>query len=153
MKPIFHEPRGEEAERRFLEYAQKRTSKTPSWFNGVRRSSIKFDVKGVDICASIKRPDDEKPMTVPIQIKSSEGGKRAYYQSHPDARAVRVPVLVITDTMTSEEIRKKLYRTLKPFLTCPRDHFKHYLEGLGKSRLSKRGQAIKAHIKKTRQKS
>jgi|CXWL01.1.fsa_nt_gi hypothetical protein len=112
-----------------------------------------FDAKGVDICASIKRTDDRKVMTVPVQIKSSDGGRRSYYQSHPDAKEVRVPVLVVDDTMTADQIRTELYRALKPFLSVPRDHFKSYLSGLGKRGLSARGNQIKAHIKKTRQKS
>lgn len=152
MKPIFNEPHGEQTERRFLESARKRTTQTPKWFVDIRYAGPKFDVKGVDMLASIQRPDDPKPMTVPVQIKSSTGGKHSYYQSHPDAKEVKVPVLVVEDTKTADQIRAELYIALEPFLHVRRDHFKSYLSGLGKQSLSARGRKIKAHIKRTRKK-
>lgn len=150
MKPIFWNARGDETERRFLEATSKRST-TPKWFRGVRRTSPSFDAKGIDVQARIKRPDSARVMTIPIQIKSSESGKRSFYENHPEAKQAGVPVLVVTDAMTPHLIREALYDTLKPFLAVEREHFKKYLDGLGRTRLSKRGQKIKEHIARSRE--
>ncbi|HYD93640.1 MAG TPA: hypothetical protein VEB18_04295 [Candidatus Paceibacterota bacterium] len=148
--PIFASKQGEETERRFFDAARVRTRRTPSWFLGVRRASPQFDTVGLDALASIQRPDDPKPMSVPIQVKSSKGGKRHYYREHADAKRVKVPVLVVTKTMSPDDIRKQLYAALKPFMKVRRKHFTDYFKSLARRRLGKRGLLIKKHIKKQR---
>lgn len=146
-------PKGDEAEERFLRIAKTRTRATPSWYVDTKRASPMFDMKGLDMIARIRRDDDKKPMSVPIQVKSSSRGRRAYYAVHPEAKEVGVIIMVVHDGLSDDEIRSRLYRHLRPFLSVRRDHFKKYLHRLGRSRVSDRGRAIRDMIAESRKKS
>lgn len=146
MGPIYDDDRGYKTEERFLQAVKERNSDTPSWFRGVRRAGPKFDIKGIDFSAKIKRHDDEKYMSVPVQIKSSKSGRNSYYEKHPEAKAVGVIVLVVHDGMKAGEIRQRLYGALEPFLHVPRDHFKAFFDGAHESKMSRRGRALRKHI-------
>lgn len=146
MGPIYDDDRGYKTEERFLQAVKERTEDTPRWFRGVRRAGPKFDIKGIDFSAKIKRHDDEKYMSVPVQIKSSKAGRTSYFEKHKDAKAVGVVVLVIHDAMTAKEIRNALYNALVPFLRVPRDHFKAFFDSAHESKMSRRGRALRKHI-------
>jgi hypothetical protein len=147
---LFGTDRGDRSEERFLSAARKRTSATPKWFRGVRRGSVKFDVNGVDMIAKIKRRDDWKVMSVPIQVKSSSGGKRRFYAERPEAKRLGIPVIVVTDDATPDSLRAELYEALRPFLSAQRDHFKRYFTGIGRGKLSSSGKRISDMLTKKR---
>lgn len=106
--------RGANAERRFLEVCSIRTSFTPDWFLGVRRTSPYMDARGVDAYGFVKNPHKHKERTqVLIQIKSSRKRAEEYLQKLRISDAVAgVKVIVVNESMSDDEIRRNIYRIL-----------------------------------------
>lgn len=99
-------------EKKFFAALPKKAESNPEWFGRVRRASKAMDKRGVDAIATIKSHKGSW-CVVPIQIKSSEIGKSYFFQHRTLHETARVPVIVIEEHMTVEEIRKRTFFYLK----------------------------------------
>lgn len=106
--------KGLDTERRFFEAHSAKTEETPSWLFRIKAATPVMDLRGIDAVALVRTIKEHATTRVPIQIKSSEGGRWHYQQEMPVLQAEYVRVIVVTPDMDAEAIRKATYELLQP---------------------------------------
>jgi hypothetical protein len=103
---------GEMTESRFFAALSDRTAETPDWFIGITKTRKFMDRRGIDAFAFVGYKEGERRLRVPIQIKSSWGGARAYRERHLLCSEHGVVVIVINPRKTDEQLRRYVYNEL-----------------------------------------
>lgn len=133
-----YEAAGIANERRFKEALDRHDPHEPAWFCGLDEANALLDMRGVDFIAWVKYPRRREPMPVPIQLKSSEGGKERYLEKHPAAAAAKVVIFVMKHRDKQSAIRSRLFETLKAVREAG-VVYEWYLERLRTHRINKKG--------------
>ena len=139
---------GAENEARFLILANSRGPLRPAWFRGIIRASPSIDARGVDMLAKIVLDDNPKIVHVPVELKSSDGGKVHYFEKHPWAAAKKVVVIVIgqrTDVQLLEHFYAMLGR-----VHAEGRRYSGFYQWLLSQPLGSNGPAYKKHIRQSR---
>jgi hypothetical protein len=149
-KTIFFEtPKGEANEDKYFHALNEKTKNTPAWFYGIERGTEIHDVHGVDFIVKIwVKGHPQKPMSVPIQIKSSEVGKHEYERKHKRFMKVGGIVYMIRKGVTHDTIRSENYALLEYLTEGPRDRFRDFFEETMTKRLDEKGVALMRFIRK-----
>jgi len=106
---IFENPEGIRREVRLFEALSILTQSTPQWFRKAERAVTSLDKRGIDGFVRINIGD--RKLRVALQVKSSEGGRRIFYEEHPDRRSL-IPVVIVNDDDDNERLREKTYRAI-----------------------------------------
>ena len=104
--------KGEQSEHRFLSAVQIRHPETPHWLVCIEKADIDLDLRGVDAIAHVLYRGEEWAERIPIQVKSSWGGKRHHIAKHAEHGAQRVLYMIIHDHLNERDIQKILYAEL-----------------------------------------
>lgn len=103
---------GAETERRFWRAVQIQRANEPKWFAGILIASAVLDFRGVDYIALVQYPGSNRPVMVPVQLKSSGRQANAYLEKNPGAEKAGVCVILVKAADGADTIRAKLFTEL-----------------------------------------
>ena len=103
---------GAESEERFITVCKKKTAYTPHWMGRIKRAGIGWDMRGVDAFAYFVPIEDPKRVKVPIQIKSSNTGRKLFKIEKSPFTVENVVVIVVNSRKSDDSIRQQLYSEL-----------------------------------------
>ena len=95
--------KGKEAELRFLKVINTNFLNKPYWLKRVEKAPKQYDLRGVDMLALVQLSDTEE-VILPLQIKSSLQGLKAFKSDHSAYVAKMVPVVVVNNWCNDENI-------------------------------------------------
>ena len=104
---------GAHTESRFFNALSKRTPETPAWFVRVSKTTKFFDKRGIDAFVQVHIEGQRSLRRIPIQIKTSIGGKEEYFAKHPLCYLYNVVVVVVEPHLTFDQIRTRTYRLVE----------------------------------------
>ena len=93
---------------RILETAENR----PGWLVKVRRANPRLDAAGVDAVCWVARIRDGRKVAVPVQVKSSYLAMEEYFKESLPRWLNRVPVVVVNNNRTDEQVCSQLFTDL-----------------------------------------
>lgn len=99
-------------EQRVIDVLNEWTAHTPHWFIRAQRASDELDIQGVDFLVKIRVEGNRKKIKVPVQLKSSVFASNMFYAERKAYWLDRVPVLVVNDYHTDEQIRVNMFTQL-----------------------------------------
>lgn len=101
---------GLETESRFYRLCRERVPETPDWFLSVKEAGASWNIRGVDAFIYISpREKGAKRVKVPVQIKSSAGGKKHFALKHPQDSVENIVVIVVKPHRSDDQVRQQIY--------------------------------------------
>lgn len=135
-------------EQRVIEVLNERTEQTPEWFIRAQRASDELDIQGIDFLVKIHVEGARKKIKVPVQLKSSVYGCHLFYAERKAYWLDRVPVLIVKDYHSDEEIRVNMFVLLQHVY----ERGYSFTEMLNTLRAAEIPPSLKAQTKRTRKK-
>lgn len=105
--------RGFAAENRLIDVARSLRNGGVTWVRRVRHAGYKQDQVGIDILIFISPLEGDEHIKVPVQVKSSYKGLKKYCAKYPESIVAGVPVVVVNDNYTDDDLRNFLMEKLK----------------------------------------
>jgi hypothetical protein len=106
------ELRGRNAEERFVRVVRSLKIQLP-WIGKVRRTGPKLDRVGVDVSIFVKPLMGRKDIKIPVQIKSSDAGRRSFLVEYPESVSAGILLFVINEHYTDLDLRNAVKKMLE----------------------------------------